>query len=189
MRRGVWGAAGLFAFVIWSSLAHADCVEVKGIGPSIDRFIADVKMAHERGRGTMPETEALIGVTAVDVQDRKRIAARSPLELIRQGDRNGRFANDGPAAIAVAGDFAGGHFVFEIPKHVRGSYRVLPDGIEFDYDDPALAINMAERILILTFKREIRRIVVTSRQLQFFYVGNDGSQPDRCYAVGRNATN
>jgi hypothetical protein len=162
--------------------ADADCVAVPGIVGEIDSFLGQATAAQGAGSGTMPIDAVLFGVTEIDREDQQELEARERVELTRRTATGGDYTNRGPARITVEGIFAERETLFRLPPLILGRYRLEPDGATLTYD-PAHTVEVGERVLGIPFFMEVGRMSVTRRQLAFYFAGNDGAEPDRCYLV------
>ena len=161
--------------------ARTDCVAVAGIGPEIAKFLDAVAAIQAAGRGRLPLTDVLFGVTGIDAHDRKALDRRTPVTVTRRDATGGDYENDGPKKITVEGIFAERQTFFRIPKRVRGRYTLTPDGGVTLVYDPEYTVDLGERILGIRFFAAIHHTVITRDGLAFFLDENAGPDPDRCY--------
>jgi hypothetical protein len=130
----------------------------------------------------MPIREVLFGVTSIDAEDSTALDAREQVQLTRRTANGGDYGNRGPAKITVEGVFAGRETLFRLPKIIEGRYRLDETGATLTYD-PAHAVDVGERIIGIPIFLSVHRMVVTRQKLSFFFGGNDGDTPDRCYLI------
>jgi hypothetical protein len=162
--------------------ADADCVDVPGIEGEIDSFLDQAVAAQGAGQGTMPIDAVLFGVTDIGVEDRQELDARAKVELKRRTADGGDYTNRGPERITVEGIFAERETLFRLPKLILGRYRLNGQGATLAYD-PEHTVEVGERVLGIPFFMEMGRMSVTREELAFYFAGNDGPEPDRCYKI------
>jgi hypothetical protein len=102
--------------------------------------------------------------------------------LKRRTADGGDYTNRGPERITVEGIFAERETLFRLPKLILGRYRLDGQGATLAYD-PEHTVEVGERVLGIPFFMEMGRMLVTREELAFFFAGNDGPEPDRCYRV------
>ncbi|MBI2255378.1 MAG: hypothetical protein HYU58_12220 [Proteobacteria bacterium] len=164
------------------AVAETDCVPAPGIAGEVATFLTDSAAAQAAGTGTMPIREVLFGVTDIDDEDQGKLDTREKVQLTRRIATGGDYVNLGPKKITVEGIFAGRETLFRLPKRIEGSYRLDDKGALLTYD-PAHAVEVGEHILGIPFFMTVHRMSVTPEKLAFYFAGNDGADPDRCYLV------
>ena len=166
----------------WPALAATDCMPAPGILGEIETFLQDSATAQAAGAGTMPIREVLFGVTDIDAEDNGKLDTRAQVQLTRRTATGGDYSNSGPKKVTIEGIFAGRETLFRLPKRIEGRYRLDDKGATLTYD-PAYAVDVGEHVLGIPFFMTVHRMVVTREQLSFYFAGNDGADPDRCYLV------
>ncbi|WP_374653075.1 hypothetical protein [Dongia sp.] len=162
--------------------AERDCTAVPGIVGEIDSFLAQAAHAQGAGSGTMPIDAVLFGVTEIGPEDRQELDTRDRVQLQRRTASGGDYANRGPERITVEGIFAERETLFRLPELILGRYRLEPGGATLTYD-PDHTVEVGERVLGIPFFMEVGRMSVSREKLAFYFSGNDGDEPDRCYKV------
>jgi hypothetical protein len=177
-------AAALLAAIALPGPARAeeDCAAVPGIVGEVDSFLAQARAAQDAGSGTMPVDAVLFGVTEIDGEDRQELDSRERVELKRRTATGGEYSNRGPGRITVEGIFAERETLFRLPELILGRYRLEAGGATLTYD-PEHTVEVGERVLGIPFFMEVGRMSVTREELAFFFAGNDGDEPDRCYRI------
>ncbi|WP_374378283.1 hypothetical protein [Dongia sp.] len=173
---------GSLLFGAVAAHADADCDAAPGVRPEIESFLTRATAAQTAGTGTMPIDAVLFGVTGIDAEDRGELDARAAVELTRRTASGGDYVNRGPARITVEGIFAARETLFRLPKLILGRYRLEGDGATLTYD-PDHTVEVGERVLGIPIFMDVHRMSVTPQRLAFFFAGNDGDDPDRCYTV------
>ena len=178
-----WRVVALVAgFSPMPALADADCVAVPGILGEVESFLTHSAAAQAAGTGTMPIREVLFGVTGIDAEDNGKLDAREVVELTRRTASGGDYSNAGPKKVTIEGIFAGRETLFRLPKRIVGNYRLDDTGATLTYD-PAFAVDVGERIIGIPIFMSVHRMTVSRDKLAFYFAGNDGTDPDRCYLV------
>ena len=174
----------LLALTLAAGIARADddCVPVPGIAGEIEKFLTDSAAAQVAGTGTMPVREVLFGVTEIDDEDAAQLDGRAPVELTRRTADGGDYVNRGPEKVTIEGMFAGRETLFRLPPLIEGRYRLDEKGATLTYD-PDHAVDVGERIIGIPLFMSVHRMVITREKLAFYFGGNDGDEPDRCYLV------
>lgn len=162
--------------------AATDCVPAPGVLGEVETFLNDSAAAQAAGQGIMPVREVLFGVTGIDDEDQKKLDGREPVKLVRRTADGGDYSNAGPKKVTIEGVFAGRETIFRLPKRIEGHYRLDANGATLTYD-PEFAVDVGERFIGIPLFMSVGRMVVTRQQLSFFFAGNDGDDPDRCYLV------
>jgi hypothetical protein len=172
----------LLCLATGAARADADCVAVPGIAGEVETFLSHSASAQAAGQGTLPIREVLFGVTDIDDEDAAELDAREAVQLTRRSADGGDYGNRGPQKITVDGMFAGRETLFRLPKRILGHYRLDATGATLTYD-PDHAVDVGERIIGIPIFLSVHRMIVTREKLSFFFGGNDGDEPDRCYLV------
>ena len=191
MSRGnIRGLVVLAALVVGSALvaipaqAEEDCVAVPGIATEIDSFLDRAVAAQAAGKGAMPITDVLFGVTEISAEDQQELARRAPVELTRRTATGGDYVSRGPDRITVEGVFAERDTLFRLPELIIGRYRLTGEGATLLYD-PAHTVDVGESLLGINFFMSVNRTEITRDRLTFFFEDNVSNEPDRCYLVIR----
>ena len=162
--------------------AQSDCVPVPGILGEVETFLKDSAAAQTAGAGTMPIREVLFGVTGFDDEDKVKLDGRELVKLTRRTATGGDYSNQGPKKVTIDGIFAGRETIFRLPKRIEGRYRLDESGATLTYD-PDYAVEVGERIIGIPLFMSVHRMTVSREKLAFYFAGNDGGDPDRCYLV------
>jgi hypothetical protein len=168
--------------VAGTALAESDCVAVPGILREVETFLAHSANAQAAGSGAMPIREVLFGVTDIDAEDNGELDAREQVQMTRRTASGGDYTNSGPKKVTIEGIFAGRETLFRLPKRIEGSYRLDSTGATLTYD-PDFAVDVGERIIGIPLFMSVHRMTVSREKLAFYFAGNDGTDPDRCYLV------
>jgi hypothetical protein len=165
--------------------AAEECVAVSNASASVDKFLDEVKAAHSAGQGTLPINDVLIGVTQISTQHQQDLDARERVQLTTRDANGGDYVNRGPQRITVEGVVADSDTLFRLPELIMGRYVLGPDSVTLLYD-PKHTIEVGMSVLGIHFFKAMNRTIFTKKKLSFFFAGNDGDEPDRCYDVLQN---
>ncbi|MBK8160290.1 MAG: hypothetical protein IPK59_16460 [Rhodospirillaceae bacterium] len=164
--------------------AEDNCVPVPGIGPEIDRFLDQAVAAQAAGKGVMPITDVLFGVTEISAADRQDLAQRPPVELTRRTATGGDYVSRGPGRITVEGVFAERDTLFRLPELIIGRYRLTEAGQRCSTTRRTRSMS-ARACSASTSSCRSTETEISKDKLAFFFEDNDGDEPDRCYLVKR----
>ena len=157
-----------------------DCLPAPGVSVAAGQFIETVGNLQRQGSGTLPIGAALFGFQGISDANQQALAQRPPVQVTKQSDQGGSFANRGPKHLHIDGVFAGRATFFDIPKAVAGSYAVTAESVTLTYD-PAHAVKVGETFLGVKFSKTINHSVVTRQRLDYYFDSNASGPPDRCY--------
>lgn len=168
------------AISINGARAATECMPVPDIAGEVEAFLGYAATAQAAGQGTMPVSKVLFGVSGIDDEDAGQLDARGSVTLTKRTADGGDYVNQGPEKVTIEGIFAGRETLFRLPTKIAGRYRLDADRVTLTYD-PAHAVDVGERVIGIPFFVSVHRMVVTQQQISFYFAGNDGDDPDRCY--------
>lgn len=181
-------ALSLIAVLLTANAAghHAaqaeDCETATETRASVEHFLDQAQEAQDAGQGDISINDVLVGVTNISDDDQQALDARDQVKMTRSDATHGTYESRGPERIAIEGLFAGKETLFRIPKLASGHYELTLDGATLTYDTDHM-VEVGLSLVGIHVYKDVHRQVITRDRMAFFFAGNDGSEPDRCYII------